>query len=165
VEIMHPSAARVQAELVSLGAVGTVVELEASTRTAEEAAAAIGTTVARIAKSLVFLAGEEPVLVIASGIHRISVPRLASYLGQAVKRADADAVRRLTGFPIGGVPPVGHSRPSRVLIERGLLDQPEIWAAAGTPHAVFRTVPEELVRITAGEVVDVREDSQAGERS
>jgi prolyl-tRNA editing enzyme YbaK/EbsC (Cys-tRNA(Pro) deacylase) len=162
---MHPSAARIQAVLGSLGAVGTVLELEASTRTAEEAAVAIGTTVAQIAKSLVFLAGKEPVLVIASGVHRISIPRLAIYLGQAVKRADADTVRRLTGFPIGGVPPVGHSTSLRVLIERGLLDHPEIWAAAGTPHAVFRTVPEELVRITSGEIVDVREDSQVAERS
>lgn len=160
---MHPSAVRVQEVLVSLGAVGPVQELAASTRTAEEAATAIGTSVARIAKSLLFLAGNEPVLVIVSGNHRISLPRLAGHLGQAVKRADADTVRSLTGFPIGGVSPVGHPTAVRVLIERGLLDHPEIWAAAGTPHAVFRTDPEELVRITAGEIVDVREDSQPGE--
>ncbi len=161
---MHRSAARVQTALASLGAVGTVLELEATTRTAQEAAAAIGTTVAQIAKSLVFLAGEEPVLVIVSGIHRASLPALASYLKADVKRADADAVRRLTGFPIGGVPPVGHLAPLRVLIERGLWEHAEIWAAAGTPNAVFRTSPDELLRITAGEIVTVREGADAEER-
>ena len=155
---LHPNAARVQAVLQSLGATGRVLELESSTRTAAEAAAAIGTTIEQIAKSLVFLADEEPVLVIASGIHRISLDRLASHLGKPVRRADADAVRRLTGFPIGGVPPVGHPSPLRILVDRGLLHHPEIWAAAGTPHAVFQTSPEELVRITGGEVADVRED-------
>lgn len=157
---MHPSAERVQAVLASLGAAGQVVELAASTRTAGEAAAAIGTTVAQIAKSLVFLSGEAPVLVIASGIHRISLPRLARHLGGTVRRADAGAVRRLTGFPIGGVPPVGHPAPLPVLIDRGLLDHAGIWAAAGTPHAVFPTTPEELARITGGEIVDVREQGE-----
>lgn len=156
---MHPNAARIQALLASLGAVGFVKELEASTRTAGEAAAAIGTTVAQIAKSLIFLAGEEPVLVIASGIHRVSLPKLTRHLGRSVQRADADSVRRLTGFPIGGVPPVGHLTPMRVLIDRTLLDHSEIWAAAGTTHSVFRTTPDELIRITGGEIADVREES------
>jgi prolyl-tRNA editing enzyme YbaK/EbsC (Cys-tRNA(Pro) deacylase) len=155
---MHPKAERVQAELKALGANGEVVELTASTRTSQEAAAAIGTTVAQIAKSLVFLAGETPVLVIASGINRVSLKKLEAILSGRATRPDAETVKRLTGFPIGGVAPVGHATPPRVLIDRDLLLYEEIWAAAGTPNAVFRTTPEELVRITGGEVVDVRED-------
>lgn len=154
---MHPNAERIQAELKSRGADGEVVELAASTRTSQEAAAAIGTTVAQIAKSLVFMAGEEPVLVIASGTNRVSMDKLAAHLGVPAKRPDADTVKRLTGFPIGGVAPVGHASPIRILIDRDLFQYGEIWAAAGTPNAVFRTTPEELARVTGGETVDVRE--------
>ena len=155
---MHPNAARVQAELKTRGAQGEVVELTASTRTSQEAAEAIGTTVAQIAKSLVFLAGGDPVLVIASGVNRVSLPKLAAHLGSPATRPAADAVKRLTGFPIGGVAPVGHATPLRVVIDQDLLQYAEIWAAAGTPNAVFRTTPEELVRITGGEVAEVRDE-------
>src|SRR5262245_1280643 len=155
---MHPNAERIQAELKALGADGEVVELAASTRTSQEAAMAIGTTVAQIAKSLVFLAGDQPVLVIASGVNRVSMGKLAKALGCDATRPDADAVKRLTGFPIGGVAPVGHATRLRILIDRDLLRYEEIWAAAGTPHAVFRTTPQELARITGGEVLDVREE-------
>jgi prolyl-tRNA editing enzyme YbaK/EbsC (Cys-tRNA(Pro) deacylase) len=155
---LHPNAERVQAELRSRGAAGEVVEIAASTRTAQEAAAAIGTTVAQIAKSLVFLAGEAPVLVIASGVNRVSLAKLAGILGCAATRPDAETVKRLTGYAIGGVAPVAHATPMRVLIDRDLLRHEEIWAAAGTPNAVFRTTPSALARITDGEVVDVRED-------
>ena len=154
---MHPNAERVQAELRSLGAEGEVVELAASTRTSQEAAAAIGTTVAQIAKSLVFVNGEASVLVIASGVNRVSMEKLAAHLGSSAARPDADTVKRLTGFPIGGVAPVGHATLPRIVIDRDLFQYAEIWAAAGTPNAVFRTTPEELVRITGGEAVDVRE--------
>ena len=154
---MHPNAERVQAELRSRGAAGEVVELAASTRTSQEAAAAIGTTVAQIAKSLVFLAGEAPVLVIASGVNRVSLAKLAGILGCAATRPDAETVKRLTGFPIGGVAPLGHATPMRVLIDRDLLRHEEIWAAAGTPNAVFRTTPSALARITDGQVVDIGE--------
>jgi prolyl-tRNA editing enzyme YbaK/EbsC (Cys-tRNA(Pro) deacylase) len=156
---MHPNAERIQAELAARGAGGEVVELAASTRTSQEAATAIGTTVAQIAKSLVFLAGEAPILVIASGINRVSMEKLAAHLGAPATRPDAETVKRLTGFPIGGVAPVGHAVPLRVLIDRDLLQYDEVWAAAGTPNAVFQTTPEELARITGGEVVDVREES------
>jgi prolyl-tRNA editing enzyme YbaK/EbsC (Cys-tRNA(Pro) deacylase) len=155
---MHPNAERVQAELKARGADGEVVELAASTRTSQEAAAAIGTTVARIAKSLVFLAGDEPVLVIASGTNRVSLEKLGAHLGVPVARPGAETVKRLTGYPIGGVAPVGHAGPLRILIDQDLFQHEEIWAAAGTPHAVFRTTPEELARVTGGTVVDVRED-------
>ena len=155
---MHPNAERVQAELKARGADGEVVELAASTRTSQEAAAAVGTTVAQIAKSLVFLAGDEPVLVIASGTNRVSMDKLAAHLGASAARPDGETVKRLTGYPIGGVAPVGHATPLRVLIDRDLFQHQEIWAAAGTPHAVFRTTPEELARVTDGAVVEVRED-------
>ncbi|HSK77286.1 MAG TPA: YbaK/EbsC family protein [Thermoanaerobaculia bacterium] len=156
---IHPNAQRVQETLTRLGAAGNVRELDASTRTAAEAAAAIGTTVAQIAKSLVFLAGDEPVLVIASGVNRVSLQKLQDHLGRSVRRADADTAKRATGFPIGGVAPVGHGTAIRTVIDRDLLGYAEIWAAAGTPHAVFPTTPEELVRITGGAVVDVREET------
>ncbi|HEY7214036.1 MAG TPA: YbaK/EbsC family protein [Thermoanaerobaculia bacterium] len=155
---MHPNAQRVQDELRALGTSGEVVELAASTHTSQEAAAAIGTSVAQIAKSLVFLAGETPVVVIASGVNRVSMAKLAQALGRAASRPDAETVKRLTGFPIGGVAPVGHATRPRILIDRDLLQYEEIWAAAGTPHAVFRTTPEELARITGAEISDLREE-------
>lgn len=154
---MHPNSERVQAELKARGAVGEVVELAASTRTSQEAAAAIGTTVAQIAKTLVFLVGNSPVLVIASGVHRVSQEKLGKFLGGPVTRPDADTVKRLTGFPIGGVAPLGGATPMRVLIDSDLLQHGEIWAAAGTPRAVFRTTPDELIRLTGGEVVALAE--------
>ncbi len=153
---MHPNAQRIQNTLTSLGASSTVQELAASTRTAAEAAAALGTTVAQIAKSLVFLANGRPVLVIASGANRVSLDKLSSLLGGPVTRADAEAVKQHTGLPIGGVAPVGHASPLRILLDQDLFLYPELWAAAGTPHAVFRTSPAELARITGGEVADVR---------
>jgi prolyl-tRNA editing enzyme YbaK/EbsC (Cys-tRNA(Pro) deacylase) len=155
---MHPNAQRVQDALRAAGVGGAVRELPASTRTAAEAAAALGTRIEQIAKTLVFVAGEKPVLVIASGRNRVSLPKLEARLGQTVTRADADLARQATGFPIGGVAPVAHPAPLRILIDRDLLALEEIWAAAGTPHAVFPTRPDELVRITGGEVADLREE-------
>lgn len=153
---MHPNAQRVQDALTALGAAATVQELAASTRTSVEAAAVLGTTMAQIAKTLVFLVDGRPVLVIASGANRVSLEKLSAALGGPVTRADADAVKQHTGFPIGGVAPVGHTSPLRILLDRDLFLYPELWAAAGTPHAVFRTHPAELERITGGEVADVR---------
>jgi len=155
---MHPNAHRVQSALTALGASAEVRELAASTRTAAEAAAALDAKVAQIAKSLVFVAGEDAVLVIASGRNQVSPEKLEAHLGQPVGRADADAVRRITGFPIGGVPPVGHAAPVKIVIDRDLLVHKELWAAAGTPHAVFRITPDELLRITGGAVLDVRQE-------
>lgn len=155
---MQPNAQRIQDILTSLGASGPVQELAASTRTSADAAAALGTTVAQIAKSLVFVADGRPVLVIASGVNRVSLEKLFRLLGVPVGRADADAVKRHTGFPIGGVAPVGHLAPLRILIDRDLFQYQELWAAAGTPNAVFRTSPEELARITGGEIADLREE-------
>ena len=148
-----PSALKVQA---ALGERFAVLEFEASTRTAEEAAAAIGCLTAQIAKSLVFRAESgRPVLVIASGVHRVDERKIASRLGERVKRADADFVREKTGFAIGGVPPVGHQTTPIVLIDEALMRFGEIWAAAGTPIAVFRLTPADLVELTGGAIAGV----------
>jgi prolyl-tRNA editing enzyme YbaK/EbsC (Cys-tRNA(Pro) deacylase) len=131
-----------------------VVELPASTRTSAEAAQAVGCQVGQIAKSLVFrtVNTRRPILVIASGANRVDEAKIGELLGEAVEKADADFVRERTGFAIGGVPPVGHLESVEVYIDRDLLEYPEIWAAAGTPHAVFRLTPEELVRVTGGTI-------------
>lgn len=151
------SAQTVQAALAAKGVNLVVVELPQSTRTAAEAAAAIGCTVAQIAKSLVFrgVQGDQPVLVIASGTNRVDETNMAALLGEPIRKADAAFVREHTGFAIGGVAPVGHPEPLRTLIDQDLLQYGEIWAAAGTPNAVFRLTPAELVHITGGDVVAV----------
>jgi prolyl-tRNA editing enzyme YbaK/EbsC (Cys-tRNA(Pro) deacylase) len=152
-----PSAtARVQAALRAHGVEREIIELGESTRTASEAAAACGVAVAQIVKSLVFLAGEEPILVLASGANLVDEARLGTLTGQPVRRADAAMVRSTTGFAIGGVPPVGHARALRVFVDRDLTRLPEVIAAAGTPRAVFRLTPDELCRMTGGAVVDLK---------
>ena len=132
-----------------------VREFAASTATASDAAAAIGTTVGRIVKSLVFMAGEQPVLVLASGPNRVDVEKVSRLLGKTITRPNADLVKTLTGFSIGGVPPVGHAQRLSTLVDRDLLQYDEVWAAAGTPKAVFAIAPTDLVRISDGRVEDV----------
>ena len=133
----------------------TVREFAASTATASDAAAAIGTTVGRIVKSLVFMAADQAVLVLASGPNRVDVAKVSQLLGTPITRANADQVRALTGFAIGGVPPVGHAQRLTTLVDRDLLQYDEVWAAAGTPNAVFAIAPTDLVRIADGLVEDV----------
>jgi prolyl-tRNA editing enzyme YbaK/EbsC (Cys-tRNA(Pro) deacylase) len=159
---LRPAAQRVQALLRAAGLSGDVVEFAETTRTSVEAAAAIGCDVAQIAKSLIFRArpSDRPVLVIASGRNRVNEKRVVERLaangqGEGLARADADFVREKTGFAIGGVAPIGHDTPPIVFIDRDLLGFAEIWAAAGTPFAVFKLTPDELVRLTGGEVVTV----------
>ena len=134
-----------------------MLEFSATTRTAADAAAAIGCTVAQIAKSLIFraAASNRPVLVVASGVNRVDEAKVAEAVGEAIARADADFVREATGFAIGGVPPVGHANPPTVLIDGSLMAFAEIWAAAGTPNAVFRLTPADLVELTGGRVVAI----------
>jgi prolyl-tRNA editing enzyme YbaK/EbsC (Cys-tRNA(Pro) deacylase) len=153
---MHPNAERVRSALLQAGARADIVEFPEGTRTSADAAAAIGTTIAQIAKTLVFLADGDPVLVIASGPDRVSEERLGAHLDATITRANADDVRAATGFPIGGVPPVGHPQPVRTVLDSALLAHDEIWSAGGTPNAVFPTTPDELIRVTGAEVVDVR---------
>lgn len=153
---MHPASARVQAALQAHGLASEVMELAESTRTAAEAAAACGVGVAQIVKSLVFLAGDEPILVLVSGANQADERRLGELTGMPIRRADADGVRAATGFAIGGVPPVGHAGPLRVFIDRDLLAYGRLVAAAGTPRSVFPITPTDLCRLTGGEVVDVK---------
>ena len=152
------SAQKVQAALAARGFSLQVVELPHSTRTSAEAAAAVGCTVGQIAKSIVFRAArsQRPVLVLTSGVNRVSESAVAALVGEPLAKADADFVRARTGFVIGGVPPVGHAEPLITFIDEDLLQFTEIWAAAGTPNAVFRLTPEELVRLTEGKVARVK---------
>jgi prolyl-tRNA editing enzyme YbaK/EbsC (Cys-tRNA(Pro) deacylase) len=145
-----PSALKVQA---LLGPRFTVLEFDASTRTSAEAAAAIGCEVSEIAKSVVFKAKSgRPVLVIASGANRVDEKQVGRLIGEKIGRADAEFVRETTGFAIGGVPPVGHVQPPLTLIDEDLFRFAAIWAAAGTPNAVFRLTPAELKQLTDGEI-------------
>jgi prolyl-tRNA editing enzyme YbaK/EbsC (Cys-tRNA(Pro) deacylase) len=135
----------------------SIKEFDASTATAQHAAEAIGTSVERIVKSLVFMASAQPILVLASGPNRVDTHKVAQLVGQAITRANADQVRAFTGFAIGGVPPLGHATPLQTLIDRDLLQFDEVWAAAGTPNAVFPIDPRRLVEVTGGRVEDVVE--------
>jgi prolyl-tRNA editing enzyme YbaK/EbsC (Cys-tRNA(Pro) deacylase) len=148
------SALKVQA---ALGDRFKVMEFDASTRTAADAAAAIGCEVAEIAKSLIFRGANSgrAVLIIASGADRVDEKKAAAAVGEPIARADADFVREQTGFAIGGVPPVGHKQQPITLIEESLMRFSEIWAAAGTPNSVFRLTPAELVELTGGRTVAV----------
>ena len=152
------SARKVQEALNALGMSLQVVELPNSTRTAVEAAQAVGCQVGQIVKSLVFKAkrSERPILVIASGQNRVDEKRIEALIGEPLGKADADFVRQHTGFVIGGVPPVGHLEKLVTFIDQDLLGFDELWAAAGTPHAVFRTQPEELVRMTGAQVAAIK---------
>jgi prolyl-tRNA editing enzyme YbaK/EbsC (Cys-tRNA(Pro) deacylase) len=153
---VHPSVARVAAILREAGATGEPVQLEDSTRTAVQAAAALGCEVGAIASSLLFTADGEPLLVLTSGAHRVDTAHVATQLGVTkVTMADADTVRSATGFAIGGVAPVGHPQPLRTLVDRMLADHAVVWAAAGHPHAVFPTSYDELLRLTGGSPAQV----------
>ena len=155
-EPLSPSAQKVQDALAALGfGACRVVELPDSTRTSVEAAAAIGCAVAQIAKTLVFKGGRsgDPILVIASGTNRVNTQKLAEMIGEPVEKPDADYVRARTGFVIGGVPPVGHSEPLATFIDQDLRQYATIWAAAGTPRAVFELTPDDLIQMTGGRVV------------
>jgi prolyl-tRNA editing enzyme YbaK/EbsC (Cys-tRNA(Pro) deacylase) len=126
-----------------------------SARTAPEAAAAVGVEVGAIVKSLVFRCGEEAVLALVSGANRADEARLAEEFGAPVARADADLARAATGFSIGGVPPFGHPAPLRTVVDEDLLRFEVVWAAAGTPHAVFPIAPAELAELAGGRVVSL----------
>ncbi len=148
---------RVREALLAAGHPDTIAAFPATTRTAAEAAQAIGCTIAQIAKSVVFRAGERAALVIASGVNRVDARKVEAVLGVALRRADGEWVRAQTGFAIGGVSPLGHLAPPLLVFDRDLLALHPIWAAAGTPHHVFRTEAETLARITGAVLADIRE--------
>lgn len=150
---------RVQDALIERGYQDcTVLELADSTRTAQEAADAIGCTLAQIVKSLIFEGVESgnPILVLASGVNRVNEKALARLAGEPIRRAHPNFVRERTGFAVGGVPPLGHSEPLQPFIDEDLLQFDEIWAAAGTPHAVFKLKAADLQALTNGRVVNIQ---------
>ena len=144
--------------LLAAGHEDSIAEFPEGTRNCADAAAAVGCSVAQIAKSIVFRAGEDVVLVVASGAHRIDRAKVAAAVGSPVKTADAAWVHSRTGFAVGGVAPVAHDCPVTILIDSELLSLDPLWAAAGSPHHVFRTSAGALLRLTGGTVAEVRQE-------
>ncbi len=152
------SANCVQNALSQKGLAFAVIELPSSTRTANEAAATIGCEIGQIIKSLLFCTQktEKPVLILASGANRVNEKTIEKHLGEKIVKADADYTREVTGFAIGGVPPVGHKHPiQHVFIDKDLLDHETLWAAAGTCHAVFSLPSTELSKVTSGTIISI----------
>ena len=155
---MHPNLGRVADAARAAGLEVTIERFPEGTRTAADAARAVGCDVAQIVKSLVFVAGDRPVLALVSGRNRVDLDLLARAAGaDAARRADGDEARAATGFAIGGVPPFGHARPVRVLVDRDLMAHERLWAAAGLPDAVFAIAPDDLLRASGGTVADLAE--------
>lgn len=153
---LSASAQRVQDALNAAGIVTTIVEYDVPARTSAEAAQVLGCSVAQIAKSLVFkTASGAPILVVASGANRVDEGKVAALVGEAIGRADAAFVRECTGYAIGGIPPLGHARELTALIDRELLRFDVVYAAGGTPHAMFPLSSADLVRVVNGRVADV----------
>jgi len=152
VVLSHAGVVRVQAALAAAGLASGIVELPGAARTARAAAGFLGCEVGQIANSLVFRGASsgEPLLAMSSGARRVDLQRLAALAGEPIGKADAEYVRRHTGFAIGGVAPVGHSQPLRTFVEQSLAAYGEIWAAAGHPHTVFPLSFDQLVRLTGG---------------
>lgn len=155
---LSPANLRVKEALEAKGFQFEIIVLDCSSRSSKEAAAAIGCKVEQIVKSLVFRSRSsgEPILVLASGANRVDEKVVGTLLGQEIEKADADFVRQHTGFAIGGVPPVGHLRATRTLIDCDLFRYEEIWAAAGTPSSVFRLSPDELLQVTEGLKISIK---------
>lgn len=157
-EELSRNARRIQDALASRGRDFEVVELPYSTRTAAEAATAIGCSVEQIAKSILFrtVKDKKPVMVIASGANRVNESRIADFVGEPIEKADADYVREKTGFAIGGVPPIGHSERIYTIIDEDLFKPGELWAAAGTPNSVFKLSAANLLEMTGGTLKSIR---------
>jgi len=155
---LKPSAQKVQQALQAQGLPCEVVQMSETTRSAKDAARAIGCKVGQIVKSLIFEGKQshQTILVVASGVNRVNENTLKRHVAEPVEMAGADYVREATGFAIGGVPPVGHISPLNTFIDEDLLQYEEIWAAAGTPHAVFKLTPDQLKMITNGTVISVK---------
>lgn len=153
---MHPNVERVLAAARDAGLELSVERFPAGTRTADDAARAVGCDVAQIVKSLVFVADGRPVLALVSGANRLDPARLAAVLDATdVRRADGDEAREATGYAIGGVPPFGHRTRLPVIVDRDLLAHETVWAAAGLPDAVFAVAPDRLVDATGGRIAEI----------
>jgi prolyl-tRNA editing enzyme YbaK/EbsC (Cys-tRNA(Pro) deacylase) len=153
--LLHPNAAHVADTLISRGHHGVVVNSPEGTHTAADAAAALGVEVGAIVKSMVFLLGDEPVLLLVSGAHNVHLEHTGERLGGALTRAPLDTAKHATGQPIGGIAPVGHPTNLDTFVDQDLAGYAEVWAAAGHTNTIFRSTFTELVRITAGLAIDV----------
>ena len=158
--VLPAAAQRVAEAAREIGLGVEILEFPEGARTAEDAARAIGVDVAQIVKSLVFTADGEPLVCLVSGINRLDTARLASATGAVkIRRADADSVREVTGYAVGGVPPFGHARRLAVYCDRDLLAYDVVWAAAGTPTTVFSADPKRLTEVTGAQVIELKEIS------
>ncbi len=155
---LSPTAQKVQDLLAARGVECTVIEFAESTRTAQEAADRAGCQLGQITKSLIFKGAQsgKPILVLTSGANRVNEKLISTYAGEPIGRADADFVRSVTGFAIGGVPPLGHAQPMETYLDEDLLQYPTVWAAAGTPNAIFELTPKALLEITSARVARVK---------
>lgn len=154
---LSPSAQRVQAALLAHGLQSQVIELPSSARTAAQAADVLGCEVRQIVKSLLFRTKhtQRPIFIVVSGANRVNEERVGMLIGEPIEKANASFVREHTGFAIGGVAPVGHPQPLETLMDEDLLHDEVLWAAGGTPEALFQLTPAELQKITSGKVVSV----------
>jgi len=155
---LSPSVQKVQDALKALGFPNEVMELQTSTRTSAEAAQTVGCQVGQIAKSIIFRRKQtdKPILVIASGSNRVNEKRIEELISEPLGKADATFVRQETGFVIGGVPPIGHLEKLDTFIDEDLLQYEEIWAAAGSPNAVFKLTPSNLIKMTDGRIISIK---------
>jgi len=155
---LSSSAQKVQDILKSQGFDCLVIEHSESTRTAQEAADRAGCLLGQITKSLIFKGktSHKPILVLTSGANRVDEQRISEYAAEPITRADADFVRTVTGFAIGGVPPLGHLQKMETFLDEDLLQYQTVWAAAGTPNAIFELTPADLIRMTGARVVRVK---------
>ncbi len=158
---LSSTAERVQATLQSLGSHATIREHHEACRTSVEAAAVLGCAIAQIAKSVIFRAetSGQSILVIASGANRVDIKKVEVLAGEIPGKANADFVREHTGFVIGGVAPIAHAKPGKVFFDRDLLQFDAVFPAGGTPQAMFRIEPNELLRISGAQLADVKQDS------
>ncbi len=155
---LSPSAQKIQDQLKSLGYDYIVIEQAESTRTAQEAADRAGCELGQIVKSLIFKGKDsgKPILVLTSGANRVDEKRISDYMGEAISRADVNFVRAVTGFAIGGVPPIGHTQKIETYLDEDFLQYETIWAAAGTPNAIFELKRSDLQEMTNGKIVRVK---------
>jgi len=155
---LSPTAQKVQDLLAERGYDCAVIEFAESTRTAQEAADRAGCLLGQITKSLIFKGTQsgKPILVLTSGANRVNEKLISSYAGEPIGRADPDFVRTVTGFAIGGVPPLGHAQQIETYLDEDLLQYPTIWAAAGTPNAIFELTPADLREMTAAHVARIK---------
>lgn len=155
---LSPSSQKIQDALIALGYSLTVIESEQHTRTAQQAADTAGCTLGQITKSLIFKGKNsgKPILVLTSGVNRVDESRISTYAEEPIGRADPEFVRAVTGFAIGGVPPLAHNQPMETYLDEDLMQYETVWAAAGTPNSIFELTPDQLKTMTGGSVVQVK---------